>query len=131
MALHWGIEKCRDFEELKSDKEWVITEMIIFATMFIGMFRITEENYVEFATRVHAWETTFGAMITRFGENGRESRRITVADVKRRIGLHTNASTKTKAQFIKHLGTARYDESARAMREDAASPRAQAAAAAA
>lgn len=99
MALNWSIERCNDFETLKSDSEWFKTETLIWSTMIIGMNTITKKNVDEFYNRIKLVEMGSGALArTKEGDY-----QFTREDITRRIGLATNASSMTLAQFNKHL----------------------------
>ena len=99
MSLNWDITNCNNWEELKSDKEWGITNTLIWATMSVDMGDITESNYVEFYSRIKALEAVFGALAN--GSDGDYF--ITIQDVKKRIGLATNVTDKTTHQFFKKI----------------------------
>ena len=99
MSLDWNITNCNNWENLKSEKEWGITNTLIWATMSVDMGDITEKNYVEFYSRIKALEAVFGALAN--GPDG--SYFITIEDVKKRIGLSTNVSDKTIGQFFKKI----------------------------
>jgi hypothetical protein len=105
MALHWNIAECKDVELLKSDAEWHITNALIWATMSTGLNEITEENLTEFYARLHVWEKIVGPLTWGTNEEtGKpEERFIEVEDLRKRIGLHTNASRETRAEWRKRL----------------------------
>ena len=94
MALHWNIEDVK--ANYKDDAVWPITNALIWGTMSVGMGEITKKNWQEFYTRCHMIETIHGAWL--INPDGKE-RPITPQDVYEHIGLHTNASQKTKAQL--------------------------------
>lgn len=106
MSLNWNLEKVKDFKEISEGGEWRITDTLIWATMGVGINRITEENYVEFYARLHLQELLWGTYMM---ENGK-SKYITLEDVKRRIGLSTNVSNLTRSQFNKLKLSHYYDE---------------------
>jgi hypothetical protein len=91
MALHTDISNCVNWEELNSDANYPLTEKIYFLTMVVDLGEITNTNFGEFYARVKAYEAV----------SGDDS--ITLADIKRRIGLSTNVSNRTTAQFIKRM----------------------------
>jgi hypothetical protein len=97
MALNWNIEKCKNWKQLGTKKEWPVTDMLIWATMPIGINEITKQNFEEFYRRLHLIETTRGTFLMQPG--GRQPYYITLAEVKRRIGLYTNAAPITKKNF--------------------------------
>lgn len=97
MALNWNIEKVANYKELTEGSEWVTTDLLIWGTMFVGMHQITDKNYKEFYARYHLVELLSGAFSTVDGK----PRFVTLEDVKRRIGLSTNAGTVPRTTFIK------------------------------
>ncbi len=95
MSLNYNFSKITEHEALHSDeRQWSITEHLIFHTMAVQMSSITERNWKQFATRYFAYHTL---------HNTPANGKVTVADIKRRIGLSTNAYNRTDAQFRKYL----------------------------
>jgi len=91
MSLDWSIGKCADYTELTSDKEWPITNGIIWWCMGVDVGTLKSEATCEewlarylFACKVDGSEP-----------------QITLKDLVRRIGLHTNVSTTTHSQWTK------------------------------
>ena len=84
-----------------TDDERVVAEVLIFATMGIGMNTITEANADEFYQRLNFYERVLGGSINeRDGEDGPwVTRNVTKAEVERFIGLRTNASPLTITKF--------------------------------
>jgi hypothetical protein len=68
--------------------------------MAIGIHAITEKNWKDFYARLAAEEKLFGAR-RRTGDG--EPLFFTADEVKAHIGLHTNASRMTDAQWRKRL----------------------------
>ena len=119
MALHWNMEKVKDTallhntapdkdsepkfpkgspEDIEGDRQWAITNQIIWATIGVDIGSITEKNYEEFYARLKIFDRMTGA--------GKHSKfQITLADVKRRIGLSTNVANTSRASFIKKMRT--------------------------
>jgi hypothetical protein len=101
MALNWDVSKVENYEEIMNDDNYVVTESIIFYTMFVGMPVISQTNYTEFFSRVHLQERLFGSTVYQVDENNnRVDFPITLDEVKSRIGLRTNADTFTKSKFL-------------------------------
>ena len=98
MSLNYDLSHIANWQELLDSSGCTAptTEAVIFLTLFVGMNEITERNMVEFACRVHLFET-FGDPLLK-GPNGPV--RLTLADVQRHIGLRTNANTLTRARFF-------------------------------
>jgi hypothetical protein len=105
MSLNYVLDKIEDYEnlcweptgEVDSNGDELVrinskTEAIIFATMALGINKITEKNLVEWATRC---KLAAGV--------GYLSKKITVEDLRAHIGLSTNASPLTAAKFRANL----------------------------
>lgn len=92
MALHWNTSACQGLTE----DDWPVTECMIWLCMICGVGVIDEKSAPIFFDRIHAWESATGPINT----NGV---RITAEDVRRRIGMRTNASTMSDAAFKKKL----------------------------
>ena len=71
--------------------------------MTIGMHEITDKNWEQFYNRVYAWERIVGCSLYKGNTKTLIPYYITKDDIKRMIGLRTNASTMTSTQFKKHL----------------------------
>ena len=112
MSLNWNIEDVVNHEEvaIRHDSygdndhltreeltQSLITQAVVFRTMAVGIGRITEENATEFATRSKMYEEMNGMSLYIAGEDYS----LTLEDITRRIGLTTNVSKWTDAQFGK------------------------------
>lgn len=86
MSLDWRIDGIKDFEELKSN--WSLTEALIWATLSVGIGQITERNFEVFHGRLSLIERLNGSFLLQGGDQ----RYITLEEVKRHIGLWTNAT---------------------------------------
>ena len=99
MSLNYDLSRIANWQELLDSASGCMTPMteaVIFLTLFVGMNEITEKNAVEFACRVHLFET-YGDPLLK-GLDGPV--RITLADIQRHIGLRTNANLLTRARFF-------------------------------
>ena len=76
-----------------------LCQSLIFATIPVGIYEITEKNWKKFYARLHFCETVHGPYLMRNGEPSM----ITPEEVKGYIGLSTNASTLTDSQFLKRF----------------------------
>lgn len=103
MALHWNVSACA--EQATTQEGWILTNALIWATMFIGINRITEKNVNEFYARLATYEDLFTPLLYRSKDGKPEHVKTSYADLRLRIGLSTNASTLTRKQFVKNLGT--------------------------
>lgn len=101
MALHWNVKAIEAREGAAftwptdahgEQRLNGMIECVIWATMFVGIPKITEANAEDFALRLRQWENVAGCISSR-------STPITAAEVRQCIGLETNASTKSKAAF--------------------------------
>jgi hypothetical protein len=107
MALSWSLEEVSDWQSLKNETEGVITDALIWYTMFVGVNRITETSWTEFYARIKLWERMYDPSMSRIGEDGTlQYINVTPEMVRRRIGMFTNASTLTRLQFLKSVGGA-------------------------
>ena len=109
MSLDFKFDKVADYKNVcweadpmpgRPDGKRVaaVTERLIWATMSIGMGRITEDNYEEFFKRLALYETLILGWY-------RPTMRSTLAEVRKHIGLTTNACSKDEkeASFRKRV----------------------------
>lgn len=114
MSLDWDVSKVKDHENLC----WIeeenppsrgpgthrrvnpITEALVFHTVTIGMYAITESNAKEFYGRVRFIELHRGPSVTDFTGTEIVGRPITLEDVQAHVGLRTNASTEALSHFL-------------------------------
>ena len=73
-------------------------QTVIFLTMTLGMNEVTEKNKDKFFNRIKFMESRTG-VVMRLND---EPHPFTMEMVEECIGLTTNASTMTKAQFLKN-----------------------------
>jgi hypothetical protein len=89
-----------DYENLDGDQLFAVSTL----TMVIGINEITEDNIDEFLGRVHTSEALFGAYFSGTDEETGERIHGTPRKlIERFIGLHTNASPLTAAQYGREL----------------------------
>jgi hypothetical protein len=97
VSLNWNVSQCKNFSSLMAADEWPTTERVIFATMAVGMGKITEDNWAEFYARYAIICTLDHVdMLSPF-------------DIYRRIGLVTNVAAETWVHWIKRIGGAERD----------------------
>jgi hypothetical protein len=89
MPLSWDATRVEDLSVIEDNKEWEITELLIFSTMGVGIGEITKDNAHEFWIRMQMWAMACG----------HQPLAVSLAQVNRRIGLKTNVSPKTKTAF--------------------------------
>lgn len=98
MALHWDYSETDLDSTVEADR--VLADAGIYATMAAGINHITKDNCLEFYRRISFHERVCGAF--RIAADGTDHR-FSPEDVVRLVGLSTNASTKTLAQFRKDV----------------------------
>ena len=104
MSLSWQVTDCENPKGLLAERQWTITYGILMASIWTGINRITEENAEEFTTRLNAWTKVHGTVANVVGDDGEiKPYRITLADVRRRIGVRTNATPLTAQKFRANL----------------------------
>jgi hypothetical protein len=95
------------------------TDKLVWATMAVGMPKITEENYLEFFFRITMYEALRGKMGWHTKESAKfwtekdkhlgwewregESWLSKVEVIHANIGLYTNATRETRAQFVSRM----------------------------
>jgi len=99
MPLTW--DSTNTALDLSKEEDRVLQEVAVFATMAAGINHITEANCLDFYKRVSMWERVNGAY--RHRDYGKTDHFFSPEDVVRLIGLRTNASPKTQAQFNKSV----------------------------
>ena len=107
MSLNWNISNINDYKHIcyltKDDGKEILhptTDAIIWLTLIIGMGKITDDNANAFYSRVRAYELLRGAML--YDKMSRPNY-IEYEDILAHIGLVTNSSKMTDAQFRRHL----------------------------
>lgn len=120
-----------DISKVEWEEKWIerdgkevmnpLTHTIIFTTMYVDMGEITEGNWQEFYTRVHAWELVVGAGASKRatkGDDEWEPYFITPEDVRRHIGLHTNVTKTSLASFKTKLWKIMEDKAKAEMKKE-------------
>jgi hypothetical protein len=117
MSLNWDITRVENSEEVFSDENKAVSESIIFYTLFVGMNSITEENVKNFFQRVYVFEKLFGPTVTYVDKNNeRRDRYMKFSDIKRMIGLRTNATPMTETKFKSKVVERSYSEASSLVR---------------
>ncbi len=111
MPLNYDLNKIKRFKSLYEKSVETtgvrlkkIPEIIILSTMSVGMRSITEDNYVKFFNRLRILETVHGPFLFKHTKKGPVPILIEIEDVRRMIGLDTNASEISRAKFISRIG---------------------------
>ena len=109
LGSHWYIPGVSETEKLANcdviERLRQLTSCLVWSTIGVGMRSITEENHVEFWVRLGLREKIKGALLHEQGDDGKtwKSRHITLEEVKRHIGLTTNASEVSWALWGKNM----------------------------
>lgn len=105
MSLDWNLGKIDNFKEkcYNDDSLNPMTEALIFSTMIVGLNEISEKNVDEFYFRIALFESLFTTMLKTWENDEPVSVFIERDDIVNHIGLWTNASSMTNAQYRKHV----------------------------
>ena len=113
MALEFDLRKVGNVDILRTKGEdgqenWSqLTTRVVFSCISTGINEITEDNYEEWFQRNFIWDTVHGLLP------------LPLESVKLFIGLWTNASTLTKAEFNKRIMADIWYNAETQMREEA------------
>lgn len=130
MSLNWDTTKIANGDALcwlpattgQKDEERPmnpITNGLIWSMMAIDMGTITAKNYLEVFARCQLVSKLSGAPLQKLVDGKREDIDFTLEDIKAHIGLSTNVSTRTMAQFSQRWGRQFVEEEmCRAAREE-------------
>lgn len=114
MSLNWNATKVKNWQKLQDDPNGkVCNEVIIYVTMSVEMGQITEKNYKEFYARCNIIERFQGARRQKKVDKHIVDVFITLDEIKQRIGLSTNVSTKPYKSFLKRISECLYRETLR------------------
>jgi hypothetical protein len=118
MPLNWDLSDIKNYKNLyrkvTEGEQGYSTEEIrkmlkqspkqmIYYTMTIGMREITDKNWEQFYNRVKIWELINGVSFYKRNTKKLVPLYTTQEDVKRMIGLKTNASSMNASKFKKQL----------------------------
>ena len=99
--LEWNVSECVAFAELLEGEQAVVTETLAVFSMIAGVdWRITEANAGEWFARVSFYETMFGPLRYRptSEHDGFDYVRMTMEDIRARIGFWSNGMTKKETR---------------------------------
>lgn len=111
MALHFDYKNVKNWEQMSTHpnypNEWhPIGNALVWSSMVCGYNKITEANAEKIAQRLMEYQLVSGPLIEYqafTGPGGERKLYIDLPEVRRYIGLVTNASSMTDAQWNKHL----------------------------
>ena len=105
MALNWNLGDIENFKSVCRNEDESLreeTELLIFYTMNLGMGLITQNNVDKFILRLRMYEVMYG-MAKWWNVNGQRVNVISDTLIRKHIGLRTNASSISDAQFNKNM----------------------------
>ena len=105
MALNWDLGDIENFKSVCRNEDESLreeTELLIFYTMNLGMGLITQNNVDKFILRFRMYEVLYG-MAKWWNVNGQRVNVISDTLIRKHIGLRTNASSISDAQFNKNM----------------------------
>ena len=116
MALSFDFSKVRDYQAVttnpRNPDEWhPVADALVWMSMICGYNAITEKNHAKIASRILAYQKASQPYLGIIKEGKRVDILITARDVERFIGMTTNASTMTDAQWERHVGKIVIDNS--------------------
>jgi hypothetical protein len=105
MSLDFNVTKVADYEKVTTDPfdstKWhPVTSGIVWLTMAIDMNGPTKENLDEFTRRAMIWQSIAGASLY---DRDMGDLYLTRKDFELHIGLYTNVTTRSKAEFNKKV----------------------------
>lgn len=105
MALHFNFSNVADYQTVTADpsdpEKWhPVADALVWLSMICGYNSITLKNVDKVITRIMAYQAVAGAYLRHKGA----PIYLTAEDVRRFVGMTTNASTMTDAQWQRHLG---------------------------
>lgn len=104
MSLDFSVEKIADHEnvttapyEFAGRAQWhPVTNALIWGSMSCGYNRITEDNLTHVWERINLWQHVLRGLVNYQWKTVW----LTKEDIRRHIGLSTNASVKSDAEFM-------------------------------
>ena len=111
MALHFNFQDVLNHEEVTTDpndsENWhPVADALVWLSMICGYGRIDSKNVETVTKRIMAYQAVTGGYLS----FKKKPVYITPADINRFIGMRTNASTMTDAQWLKRLGAIAQDQ---------------------
>lgn len=113
MSLDWKFENGAPVEQYPSGAAGmnVVTQTVVFSTMFVGIGTLDEANLPEFWARVDLYQRIVGPLVT-------QTRPLTLEDLRAHLGLRTNVFPKEpRAKWLSRIAKRTMDGSAYEARE--------------
>lgn len=104
MELHFDFSKVRDFQAVTTNPrdpdEWhPVADALVWLSMICGYNAITKKNHAKIASRILSYQKATQPYLGIIKEGKRVDIVITARDVERFIGMTTNATLMTDAQW--------------------------------
>lgn len=103
MSLNFSVENVENYDEnypATEDNRWnPITEEIVFASMAVGLGKITDKTAPEFYARMQIFAANHGFVYS-----------STASDIKNHVGFSVNVSDETRSQWFKRTIRPAIDE---------------------
>ena len=113
MSLDFSLKQIKDYEEVCLTKDRKVrphTDTMIWMCLFVGIPDIAEKNLFQFFSRCRIYERMFGVLRR---EDGGKEHPVTIEEIQMHIGLKTNASNFSDAEFQKKVFRRANEEAAR------------------
>jgi hypothetical protein len=112
MSLNYDLQNVT--ADYKSDEGWALAHALIWGTMSVGMHSIDEKDWEEFFTRAHIVQTIHGGWL--WDKETQKARHVTANEIRSFIGLRTNVTNQTNAQFKNRIDRALRDQAQQMLR---------------
>ena len=106
MSLNYNCQAVKNYENVcmkEDDTLSNLTETLIWAGASVGYGEITKKNYVNYHRRIAFIEAMRGAYLRTQKRSKVVDRPISLTDIKKHIGLHTNWGNKSDSQWLKNF----------------------------
>lgn len=123
MALSFNFSAVHNHERVTTDptdpNKWhPVADALVWLSMICGFDEITEKNCDKVADRVLGFQKATSPYLCRLVNGKRVDVLVTPDDVRRFVGMTTNAPTMTDSQWLKRLGMIAMDEGGHLYRYD-------------
>jgi len=105
MSLNWDLTECNPV--VHGEKEWGVTQCLIWGTMIFNLHELNVENLKEWRWRIEYCKRCGMEYWHGTQEDGWWP---SLEDLTLRLGMHTNAETKTRKQWLKKITELLSDE---------------------
>ena len=104
MSLDWRFTDEKRFSKMSTEDN-LFNDCYVWGTLLLGLNEITEKNAKEWEWRMAFYTALNGPMYYYSNENSKKRKPYvaTLEEIEKRIGLKTNASKKTRSQFVKDM----------------------------